>query len=68
MFFGAWLVYPVIIELCMRWLVSTKLQSYQLHVAPHQLPLVYCPSYNITAGGIEKLHPFDSRKYGRGGV
>ncbi|CAI2371448.1 unnamed protein product [Moneuplotes crassus] len=28
-------------------------------------PIVYSPGYNITAFGLEKLHPFDSRKYGR---
>ena len=27
--------------------------------------LVYHPSYNITAFGLERLHPFDSRKYRR---
>lgn len=27
------------------------------------VPLVYHPSYNITAFGLERLHPFDSRKY-----
>lgn len=29
------------------------------------LPLVYCPEYNITFGGIERLHPFDTGKWGR---
>ena len=29
------------------------------------VPLVYHPAYNITAFGLERLHPFDSRKYGR---
>ena len=29
------------------------------------VPLIYSPRYNITAFGLEKLHPFDSRKYGR---
>jgi len=28
------------------------------------VPLIYSPRYNITAFGLEKLHPFDSRKYG----
>lgn len=27
------------------------------------VPLVYHPRYNITAFGLERLHPFDSRKY-----
>jgi histone deacetylase 11 len=29
------------------------------------VPLVYSPAYNITAFGLERLHPFDSRKYQR---
>ena len=29
------------------------------------IPIVYHPSYNITAFGLEKRHPFDGRKYRR---
>jgi histone deacetylase 11 len=29
------------------------------------IPLVYHPRYNITAFGLEQLHPFDGRKYRR---
>ena len=29
------------------------------------IPLVYHPRYNINAIGLERLHPFDSRKYRR---
>jgi histone deacetylase 11 len=29
------------------------------------IPLVYSTNYNITAFGLERLHPFDSRKYRR---
>jgi histone deacetylase 11 len=29
------------------------------------IPIVYHPCYNITAFGLERLHPFDSRKYRR---
>jgi len=29
------------------------------------IPLIYHPAYNITAFGLERLHPFDSRKYQR---
>ena len=29
------------------------------------VPIVYSPRYNITAFGLERLHPFDGRKYGR---
>lgn len=34
-------------------------------VCKGQLPVCYRSEYNITAGGLEKLHPFDSCKYGR---
>jgi histone deacetylase 11 len=29
------------------------------------IPLIYHPTYNITAFGLERLHPFDGRKYRR---
>jgi histone deacetylase 11 len=29
------------------------------------IPLVYHPNYNMTAFGLERLHPFDSQKYRR---
>jgi histone deacetylase 11 len=29
------------------------------------IPIIYSSSYNITACGLERLHPFDSRKYQR---
>ena len=29
------------------------------------MPIVYSDGYNIQAGGLEKLHPFDSTKYRR---
>jgi histone deacetylase 11 len=29
------------------------------------IPIVYHPGYNITACGLERLHPFDSSKYAR---
>lgn len=29
------------------------------------VPLIYSPKYDITAFGLERLHPFDSRKYRR---
>lgn len=28
-------------------------------------PIVYSPDYNISFAGLEKLHPFDTHKYGR---
>ncbi len=32
---------------------------------PGQIKIVYSPHYNISFFGIERLHPFDSKKYGR---
>jgi histone deacetylase 11 len=32
---------------------------------PTKLPLVFSPRYDIRVLGIEKLHPFDSEKYGK---
>ncbi|KAJ3044986.1 Histone deacetylase 11 [Rhizophlyctis rosea] len=33
--------------------------------SPQKLPIVYSPKYNISVFGLEKLHSFDSQKYGR---
>src|ERR671933_816386 len=29
------------------------------------VPVVYSPAYDVTAFGLERLHPFDGRKYRR---
>ncbi|MED6292047.1 Histone deacetylase 11, partial [Characodon lateralis] len=34
-------------------------------IPPTCLPIVYHPDYNITFMGLEKLHPFDSGKWGK---
>jgi histone deacetylase 11 len=34
-------------------------------IIPVMIPLIYHPRYNITAFGLERLHPFDGRKYRR---
>ncbi|KAL2940206.1 Histone deacetylase 2, partial [Bienertia sinuspersici] len=34
-------------------------------VSPSQVPLIYSPAYDISFLGMEKLHPFDSSKWGR---
>jgi histone deacetylase 11 len=31
----------------------------------HKVPIIYSPEYNITFGGLERLHPFDAQKYGK---
>ena len=30
-----------------------------------KLPIIFSPRYDIRVLGIEKLHPFDSEKYGK---
>lgn len=34
-------------------------------IEPHQWPIVYSGNYNIGFMGIQKLHPFDSGKWGK---
>ncbi|XP_027183218.1 histone deacetylase 2 [Coffea eugenioides] len=43
-------------------ILSSKLY---FDVPPSKVPLIYSPSYDIAFLGIEKLHPFDSSKWGR---
>jgi histone deacetylase 11 len=49
------------VRLPLAWGISAR--SGEDAVVP--VPLVYHPAYNITAFGLERLHPFDSRKYRR---
>lgn len=34
-------------------------------IRPNQWPIVYSPVYNIGFMGFEKMHPFDSAKWGK---
>ncbi|XP_047306208.1 LOW QUALITY PROTEIN: histone deacetylase 2 [Impatiens glandulifera] len=43
-------------------ILSSKLY---LDVPPSKVPVIYSSSYDISFLGIEKLHPFDSSKWGR---
>ncbi|XP_021835528.1 histone deacetylase 2 [Spinacia oleracea] len=43
-------------------IISSKLY---FDVAPSKVPLIYSAAYNISFLGMEKLHPFDSSKWGR---
>jgi histone deacetylase 11 len=36
-----------------------------MDVSPSKVPVIYSSSYNISFMGLEKLHPFDSSKWGR---
>ena len=41
--------------------------SFELYkdLNPTQWPIVYSPDYNISFFGLQRLHPFDSGKWGR---
>ncbi|WP_411023069.1 hypothetical protein, partial [Salmonella sp. s51228] len=36
-----------------------------INIADSQLPIVYCTNYDISFFGLQKLHPFDTQKWGR---
>jgi histone deacetylase 11 len=38
---------------------------YSVDLSEIKCPIVYTPEYNISFFGVEKLHPFDSKKWGR---
>lgn len=44
---------------------SSDSSNNALTTALAKIPILYNPSYDITAFGIEKLHPFDSSKYSK---
>eukprot|EP00347_Sterkiella_histriomuscorum_P021768 403332831 len=54
-------------------LINTKARIFRSALHNHKcekmrntcFPIVYSPKYNITAFGLEKIHPFDSCKYQR---
>ncbi|XP_063952767.1 histone deacetylase 11-like isoform X2 [Lytechinus pictus] len=47
--------------------IKERIQKSKLYldVEPHQWPIIYSPDYNISFLGFEKLHPFDSGKWGK---
>ncbi|MCP9262809.1 Histone deacetylase 2 [Dirofilaria immitis] len=45
-----------------HWQTASKLYK---KIEQDQLPIVYHPIYNISFCGMERCHPFDSRKWGR---
>ena len=67
--FAILLVWIVYINLPGRTLEVTEFQSTGTMIAaaeksePFQARVVYSPGYLISIGGLEKLHPFDIRKY-----
>lgn len=62
-------VYPVILESILHLYAHTESTPEAPYEEYHaKLPIVYSHNYNITACGIEKLHPFDAQKYGKGKI
>jgi len=63
--------YPVVLE-TLAHLLAAGQRLFKQHLTPPTIrdykgyPIVYCDDYNITACGLEKIHPFDSIKYRRG--
>jgi histone deacetylase 11 len=57
------LFYPLLLELILT-LVSF-FTTPSIPETSDRIPIAYHASYNISAGGIEKCHPFDSQKYGK---
>ncbi|XP_076330785.1 histone deacetylase 11 isoform X3 [Tachypleus tridentatus] len=37
--------------------------SLYFDISPDQIPIIYASEYNITFGGLEKVHPFDAAKW-----
>lgn len=38
---------------------------YSVKLSDNQWPIVYADEYNISFGGLERIHPFDSGKWGK---
>ena len=62
--------YPILYETLLNikgYLCRSRLNQSQHNCSHlrHRFPIVYSSNYNITAGGLEKCHPFDSCKYRR---
>ena len=55
--------YPILLEFCL-W-IHGHLSTPEPPIVNNLIPIAYSPKYNIKACGVEKLHPFDSEKYGR---
>ena len=45
--------------------VTPRLYEQANKIRPDQWPIVYSPVYNIGFLGFEKMHPFDSGKWGK---
>lgn len=44
---------------------TPRLYELATKIMPNQWPIIYSPVYNIGFMGMEKIHPFDSAKWGK---
>lgn len=44
---------------------DTECRHYSVKVSDKQWPIVYADEYNISFAGLERIHPFDSGKWGK---
>ena len=44
---------------------SQECRLYSVGLSDKQWPIVYADEYNISFGGLERIHPFDSGKWGK---
>lgn len=62
-------IYPILLEAILHLMSLSHTYSESPYEDYHsKLPVVYSSKYNITACGIQKLHPFDAEKYGKGEI
>ena len=67
------MIYPIIFDLFYSLIgkivyddKNLRKKDAERHILFKQkIGIIYNSKYNISAGGIENLHPFDSQKYGR---
>jgi len=58
--------YPILMELVWDLVFLVRPFQWKDRCIPRdRYPIFYHPRYNLSACGIEKMHPFDSQKYGR---
>ena len=64
---GYFFLYPIITEILLNIKAFCFRGSLDRHTCRDNLsgyfPIVYSPGYNISFCGLEKLHPFDAKKY-----
>ena len=62
------LLHPALFEILLNikaCFMKSSLDKRKIDQLGKKFPIVYSPGYNITACGLERMHPFDSTKYRR---